>query len=197
MRLWTAAIVIGAVALPLAGCNRHEQEQQAAAKKAAVVETPTRKSGLWSQVTDVEGIGSIPAVALCLDQATDKKISWWAQQGTRGGCTKNDINKNADGSWSFASSCQTEGGIHTTTDGVASGDFRSAYKVEATSTTEGAPMVDMNGTHHVVITAKWEGPCPSDMKPGDMRLPDGSIMNMSAVGVPAPGGVAQPAAGNP
>ena len=186
MRLWTAAIVIGAVALPLAGCNRHEQQQQPAGK-ARAVETPKRRPGLWTQTTDVQGIGSFPAVSLCLDVAADKKISWWGQQGARAGCAKNEVTKNSDGSWSFSSSCQTEGGIHTSTEGVASGDFQSAYQVTATSTTEGAPLPEMNGSHHVVITATWKGPCPADMKPGDMKLPDGSIMNMSALG-PAPAG---------
>lgn len=192
MRLWMAAIVIGAVALPLAGCNRHEQKPTG---RAAVVETPSRRPGLWSQTTNVEGIGSIPAIALCLDEATDKKISWWAQQGTRAGCTKNDITKKPDGSWAFSSSCQTEGGIHTATTGVATGDFKTAYKVEATSTTEGAPLPEMNGSHSVIIDAKWDGPCPSDMKPGDMKLPDGSILNMAAIGMGGPAG--EPAGGAP
>lgn len=188
MRLWTVVILIGALGAPLAACNRHDEQssgQSAATRKA--VETPKRKPGLWTQTTNVEGLGSIPAVRICLDAAADQKIAWWGQQGARAGCVKNEVNHNADGSWSFSSLCQTVGGIRTSTTGSASGDFQDSYEVRATSTTEGSPMPEMNGSHSVVIEAKWEGPCPADMKPGDMKLPDGSVVNMTAV-TPAPTG---------
>jgi hypothetical protein len=191
MRLSTVMILIAATAAPLAACNRHGEAPKSAAAKARAVETPTRKPGLWIQTTQVEGIGTIPAVSLCLDAATDKKIAWWGQQGARAGCIKNDVSKNADGSWGFSSVCQSVGNIRATTEGSASGDFKSSYEVRATTTTTGAPMPEMNGTHSVIIDAKWAGPCPSDMKPGDMKLPDGSIANMTAL---VQGGAPPPAA---
>jgi len=180
MRLWTTVILIGAMAAPMAACNRHaEQPGKAGANKT--VETPRRKPGLWIQTTQVEGIGAVPAVSICLDAATDRKIAWWGQQGARAGCIKNDVSKNADGTWSFSSICQTVGNIRTTTEGTASGDFQKSYEVRATNKNEGAPLPEMNGTHSVIIDAKWDGPCPSNMKPGDMKLPDGSIMDMAAL----------------
>jgi hypothetical protein len=180
MRVLTVTILIAATAAPLAACNRHTDQSPAA--RPQVVETPQRKPGLWTQTTQVEGLGTIPAVSLCLDAATDKKIAWWGQQGTRAGCIKNDVSKNADGSWSFSSICQSVGNIRAATEGTASGDFKNSYEVRATTTTTGSPMPEMNGAHSVIIDAKWDGPCPSNMKPGDMKLPDGSLVNMTAVG---------------
>jgi hypothetical protein len=176
MRLWIAALLIGATALPIAACNRQAAEEEAA--KPAVVETPVRKAGLWKQTTSVPGMGSIPAVGICLDAAADKKLAWWAQQGLRGNCDQNEISKAADGSWTFSSVCQSPEGIRTATKGTATGDFQSAYQVKAESTTSGAPLPDMNGTRNVTIDAVWSGDCPSNMKPGDMQLPDGNLVNL-------------------
>jgi hypothetical protein len=173
MRLLMAAILLGAVALPLSACDREATDE---AQK--VVETPKRKPGMWKQVTGIQGIGGIPAVHICLDEATDKKLAWWGQQGVRGGCAENDISKNADGTWSFDSICESPDGVKTTTRGVATGDFDTSYRIDAESTTVGAPNAEMNGTHHVIIDATWVGDCPNGVTPGDMQLPDGTLVNL-------------------
>jgi hypothetical protein len=175
MRLWIAALLIGATALPIAACNRQTSEEKAA---PTVLETPTRKAGLWKQTTAVEGMGAIPAVSICLDADADKKLAWWAQQGLRGNCDDNQISKAADGSWTFSSVCQSPEGIRTATQGTATGDFQASYQVKAQSTTSGAPVPAMNGAHNVTIDATWAGECPSNMRPGDMQLPDGNLVNL-------------------
>jgi hypothetical protein len=179
MRLWMAAMMIGAVALPLAACDRQAPEEEDAGPSApAVVETPTRKAGLWKQTMSIEGLNMIQTVNLCLDAASEKKVSWWAQQGARGGCDKNDVQRNPDGSWSFSSVCHLEGGMKTTTTGQAVGDFQRAYQVKAESTTEGSPIPAMNRTNTVTIDATWLGECPAGMVAGDMDLPSGQRMNV-------------------
>lgn len=178
MRLATTMMMCGALALTATACGQKTEEADAPAKAAPkVVETPKRKPGLWIQTTSVEGLGEVPPISLCLDEETDSKMAWWGQQGVRGGCLKNDVTRNADGSWSFESICQSQANISTTTRGTATGDFESAFKVEAETTTEGAPIPDMNGTRKVSIDYRWEGECPAEMSPGDMKLPDGSMMN--------------------
>jgi hypothetical protein len=174
MRLWMAGLLIGAAALPLAACERPGAEKT----ERVIPETPTRKPGLWKQTTSVEGLGSVPAVSICLDADADKKLAWWAQQGVRGNCEENEISKAADGSWTFSSFCQSPEGIRTATKGTATGDFQTSYQVKAQSTTSGAPLPDMNGTHAVTIDSVWSGECPSNMKPGDMQLPDGNLVNL-------------------
>lgn len=184
MRLWIAALALSASALTLAACHKTDEGEQKTAVEAAkptVVETPQRKAGLWKQTMSIEGTAIKQVASLCLDNQSDKKIAWWAQQGVRGGCAKNDVHRQPDGSWKFTSSCQMAGGITMDSEGVATGDFASKYEVKATTTTSGAPMAQMNGTRTIVIDAEWTGPCPSDMKPGDMELPDGRRMNMMAM----------------
>ncbi|HYG28553.1 MAG TPA: DUF3617 family protein [Caulobacteraceae bacterium] len=172
MRVALAAIIVAAVAAPLAACER-----EAATMPDKPVETPKRKPGLWVQTTHIEAMGDLPPISLCIDVASDAKMAWWGQQGVRGACLKNDVAKNDDGSWSFESVCQTEGNIRTTSRGTASGDFNSAYAVDVQTTTEGAPIPDLNRTQNVTMGFEWQGECPVDMKPGDMRLPDGSVVN--------------------
>ncbi|MGE5567084.1 MAG: DUF3617 domain-containing protein [Parcubacteria group bacterium] len=187
MRLLIAALLIGATALPLAACDKDSADKgdQANVAVRAPVETPKRKPGLWKQTMLIEGLDVVQSAKLCLDEATDSKVSWWAQQGVRSGCAKNDVQRQPDGSWKFSSVCQMEGGIRMVTEGSAVGDFDSKYEVKAETTTSGAPMAQMNGTRTVTIDAEWQGPCPADMKPGDMELPDGRRMNMLAMAAPA------------
>lgn len=178
MRLWMAAMLVGA-ALPLTACDRQASDQTEAAGGApAAVETPSRKAGLWKNTMTIEGMNVMQTASLCLDEATDKKVSWWAQQGARGGCDQNEVKKNPDGSWSFSSVCRLEGGMKTTTTGQAVGDFNRAYQVRAETTTENAPIPAMNRTNTVVIDASWEGACPPDMKPGDMVAANGMKINV-------------------
>jgi hypothetical protein len=65
-----------------------------------------------------------------------------------------------------------------TSDGSATGDFSSHYKVEVNAVTSGSPMPQANGPHKVAIEATWTGPCPADMKAGDMEMPGGMRINM-------------------
>jgi len=183
MRLWMAAILVAGTALPLAACNRDEipkEDQAATAAPRKIYETPTRKPGLWKQVMSIQGTPISQTAELCLDPDSDKKLAWWAQQGVRSGCAKNEVTRRPDGSWGFSYACDMAGGIHTNTSGKATGDFQSAYTVTAESTTTGAAIPQMNATRTVVIDATWTGECPAGMAPGDMRLPDGRKMNVLA-----------------
>lgn len=185
MRLVTATIMLGVLAL--AACDRGE-DVAAEGSGQPVVETPKRKPGLWVQTTHAEGIGAFPDVSVCIDEKADSQLAWWGQQGVRGGCEKNAVTKNPDGSWSFESFCRTAGNIRTTSKGTASGDFSSAYAVDVETTTEGSPIPDMNGTRKVTMAFEWQGECPRGMKAGDMKLPDGTTVNLldQAGRLPAP-----------
>lgn len=181
MRLWIAALLLGATSLSLAACEGGGPETKAKSAAPAVVETPKRKPGLWKQVMTIQDIGATQTANLCLDRDTDAKLSWWAQQGVRGGCAKNEVAKQPDGSWSFASSCELVGGIQMRTEGTATGDFQNNYTVTARTTTTGAPMEQMNGTRTTVIEATWAGECPAGMRPGEMELPTGQRVDMIAM----------------
>lgn len=197
MRLWIAALALGASAMTLAACHKNEEAAQksaATAAKPAVVETPQRKPGLWKQTMSIQGTAIKQTASLCLDSQSDKKISWWAQQGVRGGCAKNDVQRQLDGSWKFTSSCEMAGGIKMETEGTATGDFSNRYNLTATTTTTGAPVAEMNGVRTVVIDAERTGPCPDGMKGGDVQLPNGQVVNMLAMATKsaAPGAAPKP-----
>lgn len=179
MGMWKAGLV-AALALLAAGCSRDGQKAAGGSNASAVVEVPKRKPGLWKQTMLVEGIDVIQTVQLCLDPDSDSKLAWWGQQGFKQACSKNEIEKQPDGSWKFSSVCEGAG-VRTTNDGSAVGDFNSRYQLKAESSTSGAPIPEMNGTRTITIDAEWVGECPAGMKPGDMDLPNGQRMNMLEV----------------
>lgn len=152
----------------------------AAAGSAAPVGPPKRKPGLWAQTVSTRGMTQTSKI--CLDAATDAKLSAWGQAVGKGACSKNAFAA-VPGGWSFASQCDMGQMGKVATAGMASGDFNSRYVVKAKTVTTGASMPQANGTHEMELTATWEGPCPAGMRPGDMAMsmpgmPKGMTMNI-------------------
>lgn len=177
MSIWKIGVIVGVAAFAAAACSRADRAGDADKPAPAVVEVPKRKPGLWKQTMLVEGVDVLQTVKLCLDEASDPKLAWWGQQGFKQACSKNDVERQPDGSWKFSSSCEGAG-VKTTNDGVAVGDFSSRYQLRAESTTTGAPIPQLNGSRTITIDAEWAGECPAGMGPGDMDMPDGQRVNM-------------------
>ncbi len=150
----------------------------AASSASAPLAAPRRKAGLWKQTVSSEG--STQTMTLCLDDATEAKMTVWGGQITRNACPKNDIRPTAGG-WSFESECDMGGGGKVATKGTATGDFASSYVVKATSVTTGSSIPSANGTADMEMTGTWAGACPAGMKPGDMTLPGGMKMNLNTI----------------
>ncbi len=94
--------------------------------------------------------------------------------------------------------CQV-GATTTTSRGVITGDFNSAYTIKSTSKREGGPAIPgmpKDGTTSMTIDAKWTGACKADQKPGDMIMADGRKVNIRDLqNMPGmPGGPPLPAA---
>jgi hypothetical protein len=135
---------------------------------------PARKPGLWKQ--SINAGGRTMDSSICLDAATDKKMSAFGQQmGST--CSTMSVTP-APGGWNFNSVCSMSGGGQIATKGTARGDFNSRYQVKASSVTTGARMAMMNGAHDMDVTATWAGACPSGMVPGDMTMPGGIKVNI-------------------
>lgn len=171
-----------AALLALAACSK-EAEKAPPAKPAEAKPAftpsqtpPKRKPGLWEQ--RVSNGDFVQVSRICLDAATDAKLSWWGTQATKDICEKNITSKTTDGGWRFSSVCDMGTGGKTTTSGVAKGDFDASYRIEAESSTVGAAAPQMNGSRKMIIDAQWQGPCPADMKGGDMQLPGGVKINL-------------------
>jgi hypothetical protein len=179
--------VCGAAVLALAACQK-KTETAATGESATAAATapagpagpltpPPRKAGLWEQKVSMAEMQQ--STKMCLDEATDKQMAWWGSQAAKSTCSEQKISGHLGGGWDFHSVCKSPAGGTTTSDGTASGDFNSHYKVDVTSTTTGGPMPQANGVHKISIEATWQGPCPADMKPGDMEMPGGMKINMN------------------
>ena len=176
------ALILGVSLLALAACEKKPDATAAAGDapnvSAAVSMTspPKRKPGLWAQTVATGGMTQ--TMKLCLDEATEAKLTVWGQQAGKDICAKNEITP-APGGWAFTSECDMGQAGRVSTSGKATGDFNAKYVIKATSVTTGSSMAQANGTHEMEMTGTWEGACPASMKPGDMMMPNGMTMNIA------------------
>lgn len=188
-------IGISAVALlALAACAKKTETAATgttapatASAPAAPMTAPTRKAGLWTQTINAAGMNQ--TIKMCLDAASDEKMKWWgsSQAGKSSNCTEEHVTPHVGGGWDFHSVCKMgESGV-VTSDGSATGDFGSHYRVDVNSVTSGSPMPQANGAHKISIEATWNGPCPADMKGGDMEMPGGMRININGAMSGGPG----------
>jgi hypothetical protein len=149
---------------------------------------PSRKPGLWKQTiaSSKGGNAQAPMVTtICMDASVDKAMSVFGQNAGRSSCSSNTVNRTPTG-YKFSSTCKFAGAGTITTQGVATGDFNSNYKVAMNSVTSGASMAAMNGASATTIAAVWTGACPAGTKPGDMTMPGGIKVNMMSAMARAP-----------
>jgi hypothetical protein len=138
---------------------------------------PSRKAGLWEQKISTAGMNQ--SMKMCLDEAVEQKMKWWGSQAPgKADCAEQKITPHLGGGWDFHSVCKMGESGTITSDGQATGDFNSHYKVEISSQTSGSPMPQANGPHKTTIEATWQGPCPAGMVGGDMEMPGGMKINM-------------------
>ncbi len=176
--------VLGLSALALAACQQKQETEAATGSGAPAasnapagpVAPPKRKPGLWTQTMASSGMSQ--TVKICLDAATEAKMTVWGQQVNQDMCAKNSFAP-APGGWTFDSACDLGSMGKVVTRGTVSGDFNSRYVIKATSTTTGSTMAEANRTDTMEITGVWEGACPAGMAPGDMTLPGGMTMNLN------------------
>jgi predicted small lipoprotein YifL len=186
-------LVMSLALVALAGCGRKEaakapapnaqtsgdQASGAAVSPPSPTAPPPRKPGLWRQTVSSDKTSQ--TTRICLDASVDKVMNWWGARAGKSACTENTITQRAGGGWDFHAVCETGPGGRTVSTGQASGDFSAHYTVDMTSVTTGAPAPLANGTRKIKIDAAWQGPCPADMKPGDMALPGGMKINLLEV----------------
>ncbi|MGB9368957.1 MAG: DUF3617 family protein [Xanthobacteraceae bacterium] len=149
------------------------------ATPALAQEIPARKAGLWEMTMTFEGRNTPPqTMQQCIDAATDKAMQDMSA-GVRGqGCSKRETKKVGD-TIVFDSVCSMGAGT-TTSHGVVSGDFNSAYTVTINSKHEGGPPVpNMPAETNMTVAAKWLGACKADQKPGDIIMANGTKMNVT------------------
>lgn len=135
-----------------------------------------RKAGLWEQrVSDGK---TAQVTRLCLDATAHRAMAYLGDSLNRDLCSKHEMTAGADGAWSFSSACSAPGGARVTTTGTATGDFTAHYQLKLQRSQTGGATP---GVQRYVVDAVWKGPCPADMKPGDMVLADGRKAAISQV----------------
>jgi hypothetical protein len=127
---------------------------------------PQRRAGLWrQQLTFDGGAYPVPSSDMCVDAASERRMTLVGAQMQRNLCSAYKVKRRGDGAWTLSSVCALPDGRTATTQGVARGDFRTAYSVEATGVFEGGGKRE---THTVAITATYLGACPPGQIGGDV-----------------------------
>lgn len=200
-----AILISGLAVLALGACAKKTETAatgdatavaaRVAAPAPAAMTPPSRKAGLWEQTVSTAGINQ--TMKMCLDEAVEQKMKWWGSQASgKSDCAEQKITPHLGGGWDFHSVCKMGESGTVTSDGQATGDFGSHYKVEVNSVTAGSPMAQANGPHKTTIEATWIGPCPAGMVGGDMEMPGGMKINMLHA-MDATAGLARGADGRP
>nr|QQZ49521.1 hypothetical protein JKL49_21535 [Phenylobacterium glaciei] len=133
------AVLAGIAVLGVSACNKPAEKTDGETASAFVPSQtpPKRKPGLWEQ--RVSNGDVLQVSRICLDEATDAKISFWGSQATRDMCEQNVFSSRVAGGYQFSSVCDMGSGGKTTTSGVATGDFSSKYLIQAESSTVAPP----------------------------------------------------------
>jgi hypothetical protein len=138
---------------------------------------PHRKSGLWQVTITMQNSPMPPMTSkYCIDQATETALLNTSQGMMRESCSKRDVHV-MGGTGTIDTVCKF--GKYTQTAHTAvtfTGD--SAYRSQTLS--HMSPAMPYGGADHMTsVDARWTGPCPPSMKPGDMIMANGMRMHMN------------------
>ncbi|HEV2976466.1 MAG TPA: DUF3617 family protein [Casimicrobiaceae bacterium] len=141
-------------------------------------DVPKRKSGLWEITRTSTYTQDQPRRGqLCVDKASDDALLQLAE-GMRGEvCKTNKISH--DGDKLVVDATCTLRASTAQTHALISGNFDSAYTVESKSTY--TPPLTGAATGHARFAAKWTGPCPPGLQPGETLLDTGAKIDSSGV----------------
>lgn len=133
-------------------------------------EVPTRKPGLWSVTLLSERAAPVTAIQ-CTDKAHDTRILLSVAAGQEN-CRAPRVSREKDG-YHLDMMCSVHG-ASLMSRFVLSGDFKSKYYGHFNL--DAPPDKYRNTPQH--FEGQWLGECPSGMKPGDVKLPNGIIINV-------------------
>jgi len=139
----------------------------ATATPSAAFDFPHRKPGLWTISMSVDGAkGAMAATKMCIDAGTDAKMMQMGLQRQQNACEPPAI-QGSGAVRTIDSVCHIAGATHKSHMVMTfTGD--SAYHLDI-ATQISPPFAGHSGMH-MTQDAQWAGPCPADMKPGDMMM---------------------------
>ncbi|WP_158752517.1 DUF3617 family protein [Dyella sp. S184] len=144
---------------------------------------PKRKAGLWEiQDNVMNGAASPHAMPkICLDADTDQALYRFAAKMSGAVCSKMDFNVSGN-SFTVDSVCQMQGPqgtMHMVSHSETHFDGDIAYHTDTHMQYQ--PAILGKTSRDVSSNGRWLGPCAAGQKPGDMIMPNGSVMNISTM----------------
>ena len=139
---------------------------------AYAAELPKRKSGSWEISTSQAGGPPGPVAQMCIDATTDD----FARQLAAGAleCSKQDLRREG-GRYISDSVCKIGESVATSRI-VISGDFETAYQADIEA--KYAPPLMGMSEGRTTVSARWLGPCKPGQRPGDVTMPNGTVINV-------------------
>lgn len=171
--LGAGVAALGAVALGAVGCGQ-----------LGGVSSPQRKPGLWQQTMQSDRSPAPFVRKWCFDAASDRQMPVLGRrEGSRRGpmasACKATTSKSGD---SFVTDSQCSfGGASMNSHSVVSGDFTSKYTVVRTVKVAGSSQAERNGQHQLTETWVYQGPCPQEIGPGQVQMPNGDVVDMASL----------------
>lgn len=111
---------------------------------------------------------------LCIDTATEAAMQKLGMSAGQGMCSKPNIVRSGD-TVTVNAVCKM-GPTQATTHAVSKFSGDTSYHTDITTKFD-PPMAGMT-QQAMAQDAKWTGPCPSDMQPGDVVMGNGMKMNL-------------------
>ena len=142
---------------------------------AATPDMPKRKSGLWEITVSSDGAKGGQTMQQCIDEKSDDLMKNNMAGTEKQSCSKNEFRR--EGAKLITESVCKMSGSTTTTRGVFTGQFDSAYKADIKSTYE-PPLHGMKESA-ATMEAKWLGACKPGQKPGDISMPSMPNININ------------------
>lgn len=165
------AILALALGLTVTACSKESSNSVTGAgltETDAAAAPAAPKPGLWELSTSTEGMPQKVTTKLCFGQTAPGASAFGPPPSSSGGkpsCSKNEVNKTAEG-YSINSECAVNGMTIATT-GTVTGDMNSAYTVDMSVSMKGASLpAAMQKAIKSKVEAKYLGDCPAGVNPG-------------------------------
>lgn len=186
MKKMMSGAVLAVAVVGMAACGREDPAPSQPAggepadapqtAEAAPVGHPELREGLWVVTSQMDDLTT--TMRMCVDAEVQRRMSVLGSQMAGGACEEAEVTPQAGGGWTVRSVCDMGSGGRTVSEGALTGDLRTAYRNEMTSTTSGAAVPHMNRTVTQVVQGEHQGACPEGMSPGDLEGPGGVRLNM-------------------
>jgi len=148
-----------------------------AGSDARAVDLPARRPGLWD-VTMHMAAGTMPPITMkfCTDESVDAAMYKLGMSPGAPPCSRKDMQRSGN-VVTMDSVCQMDASKLTShIEMTFTGD--TAYRTSIKSHYD--PPLNGQRESSMSQDAKWIGPCPPDMQPGDMIGPSGIKMNVKS-----------------